>query len=447
VFLLTSIFAFVNATIFFHNVSRQELEAVALEVETYIENNENISPDKLNDIKQSRYIEVRVINMSNFAKSQTSSVFNDFPLPVPDQQRAYTARSDGEWGKSKSGPFGGDPRDDTRFMALTRVIERGGEQFLVQVFRRDVMEQRVLRLFALIFIIANALGLLGVFAIGKYISKLMLKPITNLSRTAERISIEDLSRRIDVEGPDDEMKQLGVTFNDMIARLENAFNQQKRFISDASHELRTPISVIQGYANMLGRWGKSDESVLNESIDSINSETKRMATLVKKLLFLAGTESKAFTMTDVSLRDVALELQKEAAIMDGGADVTINAPNPCFVSADYGSLKQLMWILVENAIKYGKRDVVVTAGENADHCFFSVKDDGAGVPPEDLPYIFERFYRADKSRSSETPGTGLGLAIAKQIAAAHNAKIGVESVVGAGALFTVEFPKNNINGG
>jgi signal transduction histidine kinase len=437
--ILISLFIFVNASIYFRGVSRRELETVAESVQSHIESGGEISPDILNDIKQSRYIEIRAINLSNFFRSQTSPALDHFPIPPQSEQNGVYMATPSANISIRIGGF--KDSYDSRFMGLTRFAEYNGERFVIQVFRRDTPERDIMRLFGLLFISANAVGLIGIFATDKYISKRILKPITQLSLTAERISVEDLSMRIDATGPDDEIKQLAVTFNDMIARLEDAFNKQKQFIYDASHELRTPISVIQGYANLLRRWGKSDDAVLEESIESINSETKRMATLIKKLLFLAGAESAAFDMTEVSLSDAAKEVQKEAAVTLKGANVTVDAPNPCFVTADYGAVKQLIWILLENAVKYGKTGVVITVGETADTCFFSVRNNGAGIAPEDLPYIFDRFYRADKSRSNEIPGTGLGLAIAKRITDAHDAKISVESAPNEGALFTVKFPK------
>ena len=144
----------------------------------------------------------------------------------------------------------------------------------------------------------------------------MLKPVEEIQQTAERISIEDLSQRIDTSGPDDEMKELAETFNSMISRLENSFQKQNQFISDASHELRTPISVIQGYANLINRWGKSDPTVLEESIQSILAETEHMSQLIKKLLFLAKSDQNRIPVQkeQFCLNELVKEVVKEMEI-------------------------------------------------------------------------------------------------------------------------------------
>ena len=136
----------------------------------------------------------------------------------------------------------------------------------------------------------NILGIILAALMGSYISNVMLKPIRKIKETAKRISVEDLSQRIEIDGPDDEIKELSVTFNSMIDRLEESFEQQSRFVSDASHELRTPISVINGYANLINRWGKDDPEILQEAVNNILEETDHMSVMIKNLLFLAKSD-------------------------------------------------------------------------------------------------------------------------------------------------------------
>ena len=139
--------------------------------------------------------------------------------------------------------------------------------------------------------IADFIGIIASIILGYIVSKKMLKPIDHITKAAENISINNLKERIEVTGPDDELKRLGNTFNKMIDRLQEAFDRQIQFVSDASHELRTPIAVIQGYANLLDRWGKDDREALEKSIHAIKLETSNMANLVEKLLFLAKGDS------------------------------------------------------------------------------------------------------------------------------------------------------------
>ena len=292
-------------------------------------------------------------------------------------------------------------------------------------------------------LIADVVGSLGAFLIGQYISRRMLKPVAAIREAAERISIEDLSQRISTEGPDDEMKELTVTFNSMIDRLDTSFQKQNQFISDASHELRTPISVIQGYANLINRWGKSDPDILQESIDSILTETDHMSALIRQLLFLAKSDQSRLSVqkAKMSLNEVAAELVREMEVLDVNAKITFVEEEIAEIFADYDLIKQLLWIHGENALKYSGEgsEVEVKVWKDKKFGYVSVKDNGVGIAEEDIQKIFDRFYRVDKSRNKEISGTGLGLAIAKWIVDSHDGEILVESKVGEGTTFINKF--------
>lgn len=284
------------------------------------------------------------------------------------------------------------------------------------------------------------------FLIGKYISKMMLNPVRKITETAESISVYDLSKRIDISGPDDEMKELSMTFNSMIERLEESFEKQNRFVSDASHELRTPISVIQGYAKLIDRWGKSDPKVLQESIDSIISETDHMASLTKKLLFLAKSDQSLIEVHKEKflLNKLVEETAKEVEITDCKRKIKTEKSQNIELYGDEGLIKQLLWIFTENAIKYTSPEnglITYKVYEEDDYICLSVKDNGIGISEENSKHIFDRFYRVDESRNKAKGGTGLGLSIAKWIASVHNADITVISSEEEGSEFVVQFKK------
>lgn len=428
VLLLTSVFLMLNATYYYRSVSRKELAETAERVAAHIEAGGALTAEALREARQNNLVEVRVTDMAGAPRGQTSADMPVIPFPPPPG---------GEW--------------KARHEFLERTASWGGRIYHVQAFRENMRERQALRLFALVFVAANLVGLVGVFLIGKAISRAMLKPIVHMSQTAERISIEDLSRRIDVDGPDDEFRKLAVTFNEMIQRLETSFKKQNQFVSDASHELRTPISVIQGYANLLDRWGKTDPAVTQESIDSIKSETAHMSSLVEKLLFLAkdGPDTVGRDADPVSLAEVAEEVLKEFSLARERLvpRLSLETEADGILHADRHMMKRLIWIFLENAVKYGGDGlsrVTIRVAEDRGAVSLTVADDGAGIDPADLPHIFERFYRADKSRSREIPGTGLGLSIAKRIAERHSAHLSVESSPGEGAAFTVRFPRGAV---
>ena len=235
--------------------------------------------------------------------------------------------------------------------------------------------------------------------------------------------------------------------NRTIEPLEESFKKQKQFIADASHELRTPISVIQGYANMLDRWGKSDESVLDESIAAIKSESENMKNLVEQLLFLArGINGKTqLTITEFSLNNMMSEVLEESKMIDDKHIYSYINSEEINVYGDIGLLKQTARILVENAAKYTEagEDIILRIGKNdKNEVYFSVQDNGIGMDAEDVPHIFERFFRADTARVRKNGGTGLGLSIAKWIIDNHKDYFSVLSRKGIGTRITVYLPEN-----
>jgi len=290
----------------------------------------------------------------------------------------------------------------------------------------------------------NLLGILFAVLISMYISKKLLKPVRIIRETAERISVEDLSQRITIEGPDDEMKDLSITFNSMIERLESSFEQQSRFVSDASHELRTPIAVIKGYANLINRWGKDDPEILQEAVTNILEETDHMSVMIKNLLFLARSDQKRnnVQMRPMSLNDAVKDIAKDLGVTEERVNIVTDVcDEELVINGDPDLIKQMLWIYTENAVKYTGKDKSISYRlykENNYACV-SVADNGCGISNEDLPHIFERFYRVDKSRNKEIAGNGLGLSIAKWIMDIHSGKIEIKSIVGQGTEFINKF--------
>ncbi|MBR6652521.1 MAG: HAMP domain-containing protein, partial [Anaerotignum sp.] len=332
---------------------------------------------------------------------------------------------------------------DQQFMLLSTHHRTESGMYRIQVFRMMADGGYMIWNFMSKMLIADIIGIFCAFLIGQYISRRMLKPVEAIREAAERISIEDLSQRISTDGPDDEMKELTVTFNSMIDRLDTSFQKQNQFISDASHELRTPISVIQGYANLINRWGKSDPDILQESIDSILTETEHVSTMIRQLLFLAKSDQSKLSLqkTKMSLNEVAEELVRDMEVLEVNRKITYTEEDAVEILADYDLLKQLLWIHGENALKYSADggEVEVKVWKDKKFGYVSIRDNGIGIAEEDVPKIFDRFYRVDKSRNKEISGTGLGLAIAKWIVESHDGEIMVESKPGEGTVFIDRF--------
>ena len=272
----------------------------------------------------------------------------------------------------------------------------------------------------------------------------VLAPIHDITGMATTLSASNLSNRINIAGTKNELKDLAVVINSMLDRIERSYNSQKQFVSDASHELRTPIAVLQGYVRMLQRWGKSDPEVLEEGIAAIAQETDSMKELVESLLFLARHDKKTLMMemTRFDALEVAAELHREAAMVTPEDRFLLSPAESCPIEADRNMIKQVMRILCDNAVKYTPKGGTITIGvrQENDSCILSVSDTGPGIPAEELPKIFKRFYRSDSARKSEGGGHGLGLSIARIIVKAHSGKLRVRSKVGSGSTFLVELP-------
>ena len=277
------------------------------------------------------------------------------------------------------------------------------------------------------------------------LDKRVLAPIRDITNLAATLSASNLSNRINLEGTKNELKDLASVINTMLDRIERSYNSQKQFVSDASHELRTPIAVIQGYTNMLQRWGKDDHEILEEGITAIAQETASMKELVESLLFLARHDKKTLMMEMETFDpcDLIAELHKEAAMVTP-EDHFICAPmEHCTIEADRNMIKQVMRILCDNAVKYTPKGGTVTMGVESypGGCTLILSDNGPGISREELPKIFDRFYRSDSARKSEGGGHGLGLSIARIIIVAHGGKIRVRSKVGEGTTFCVVLPE------
>jgi two-component system OmpR family sensor kinase len=298
-------------------------------------------------------------------------------------------------------------------------------------------------IFALLLITPFVL-LLGAF--GSYwLAKRAFRPILHLTRTAREIKARDLHQRVPVPRTRDEVYDLALTLNEMIGRLDQAFTQQRRFVADASHELRTPVTVIRSMTDVAMEEPITLEECANV-LREVNAEAERLGLLINELLTLARVDEDQMSLDREPVRldllafDVAATM--ETLAVERGIELQVEVLEPATVLGDTACLIQVMMSLLDNALTYTnaggtvKFNVkVVNEGAN-----FMVSDTGIGIAPEDAEYIFERFYRADPARSRIAGGSGLGLAIADWVVRTHGGSISVKSQVGHGSTFTVTLP-------
>lgn len=322
-----------------------------------------------------------------------------------------------------------------------------GDSYYTLYFQFDLSGERLLLSRLVPFVIL----LLGIFTgsvivFGKKGDEKLFLPLKDMSRLANRLTVNNLqSERINLAGTKNELKDLAVTINQMLDRIELSYESQKQFVSDASHELRTPIAVIQGYVNMLDRWGKSDTEVLEESIEAIKNESKAMQELVEKLLFLSRHDKKTLRLEKhmFNMRVLVEDMLKETKMVTTNRVVETKALEDVIVYGDKQALKQAIRVFVDNAVKYSSDgDSIYISCENKEgDCVISVEDTGIGMTKRDIDNIFERFYRSDHVRDRKINGHGLGLSIAKLIIMKHTGSIRIRSQYTKGSSFIVTIPK------
>jgi signal transduction histidine kinase len=289
------------------------------------------------------------------------------------------------------------------------------------------------------------LGVLFVVSLGVgwVISGRVLAPIDSITDVARRIGATDLSRRIHLKGPDDELKKLADTFDAMLARLDTSFRSQRRFVADASHELRNPLAIIQTNLDVALDDERASLAERSRATDAIRRATNRMSRLVDDLLVLARQEGAEQARAVTNLCTLVEEVCEEfvARADEAGVDVTV-ACIPAEANVDPDAIRRAVANLVDNAIRFSPRGstVTVSAGSHGAWRWAAVTDEGPGVPEEHHEAVFERFWRADPARSRAEGGTGLGLAIVKETVEAHGGRVSLFSTPGSGATFVVWLP-------
>lgn len=283
---------------------------------------------------------------------------------------------------------------------------------------------------------------------GLFIASRALAPIDRINKVAHQIGQGDLTKRIKLPYTGDEVGRLAGTFDEMLEKLEAAFNREKHFAADASHELRTPLAVILAHAEE-ALTGKKSLADFRESMKIIEKESKKMRRMVSQLLMLTRgyEDQRRFKMEEINLsvivRDIADEMAEYAR--KSGIEILVSADDDIKINADQALITQMLINLIENAIKYNKQGgwIKLRLIKEKDYTGIIVEDNGIGISKEDLPNIFNRFYRADRSRTSE--GTGLGLSIVKWIVEAHRGSIQVNSTLDKGTIFEIRLSKIMLN--
>jgi heavy metal sensor kinase len=325
------------------------------------------------------------------------------------------------------------------------VVTPSGNRFIVEsgapYHQIEVVLHGLLLTFAIYMPFVVSLAVAG----GYWLMRRSLQPVDEITKRAEGITSTNLSERLPVIRSGDELERLSTSLNHMIERLDNAFEHINRFSADASHELRTPLTILQLELEGIAQNHRRD-AALGDQIGSALEETQRMSRIVESLLTISRLDAGEVKMDKLHLDfgELAASTACEMKLLaeEKSIELHIRAESGVHVIGDRVRLQQVIVNLIDNSIKYtqvgGSINVrIVREGKSA---VLEVSDNGLGIPPQALPHVFERFYRADKARSRATGGAGLGLSIVKAISAAHQGEIKVSSQEGLGSTFRVELP-------
>ncbi|WP_307472309.1 HAMP domain-containing sensor histidine kinase [Paenibacillus harenae] len=282
--------------------------------------------------------------------------------------------------------------------------------------------------------------------VGWLLTRNLLRPLQGMAQTIRDVKSKGMQERMTPALNGDEISTLMVMFNDMMDQVEDAFRQQTRFVEDASHELRTPIAIIEGHLALLRRWGKDDPVIMGESLDASLEEFARLKRLVLELLTLSRAEKDAQGAESAleNLPGAIESIVDRFAVIHPDYDFETDVWRAIGISLmiPIEHLEQILLIILDNATKYSlqHKTIVIKAEVNAERVVIEVVDRGIGIPDKDIPYVTERFYRVDKARSRDQGGNGLGLAIAKRLLERYQGTIAIRSKEFSGTTVTISLP-------
>ncbi len=358
-----------------------------------------------------------------------------------------------------------DPAYDARALAgeneVTYVAQLNGQHYLVLLIpwrsapgSPDILGviqlstplapvEKILLRQKLVLGLGMMLTLLAGLAGGLWLTSSALKPLNQMTETCERIAEGDLSQRVNLPEREDEIGRLAQAFDHMVARLEAAFAAQRRFVANAAHELRTPLTAIRGSLEVLMRGAQDDPAATSRLTQGMYREVVRLSRLSEQLLDLSRIGAGAtIHKQPVDLQAFFDDFLYQARLLARDRTVTLDAGEPVTILADPDALMEMLFNLMDNAVQHTAENGVITLGwrTTPESVQLWVADDGEGIPADDLPRIFEPFYRGDSSRSRRQGGSGLGLALVQALVEAHGGRITVESQPGQGARFTITLP-------
>ncbi|MBB6714580.1 sensor histidine kinase [Clostridium gasigenes] len=331
-----------------------------------------------------------------------------------------------------------------KYIVLDEVISIKGEEHKIQIVKGENIFHEFIESYFETFIFALFIGLVLSVIGAIYLSKRFILRLKVLSNTMTEIKKNGITQRVEISESNDEFDKVNIVFNSMMDDLQESFDNQSRFVSDASHELRNPLTALLGHLKMIKRWGKNDKERLEKSLDICIDETERLSKIVSDLLIISRNEKEVINLDEIepiNVEPVILYIVENYKILNNNIKFEIIIDSNLKVKIMKDHLKQILIIFIDNAIKYNNKENIeinIKLTEVNNKIIISVKDNGMGIPKEEIPYVLNRLYKVDKSRCNTNKSFGLGLSIADRIVNNYKGKIIILSELGEFTEIIVE---------
>ena len=385
---------------------------------SYILSNIELKDNTLNDIIKDDDEIIRIYQDNYIKYKSKNDIWDKIPLSTNEELKVNFRYIDWDL-----------------YVVLDGKIEIDNKDYRIQIVHGDTIFDEIMENYFQTLLISLFIGIILSIIGAIYLSKRFVGRLKNLSNTINEVKENGIKYRVEISNTNDEFDKVNILFNDMLDEVEEAFNEQSRFVSDASHELRTPLTALQGHLRMIKRWGKNDKERLEKSLDICISETERLTKIVGDLLTLSRCDNEIINLSEIEkiqAKQIILQIIEHYKILNNTTKFKLIMDENLMLKIKQDHLKQILIIFIDNAIKYNDKDECVidlNIFEKNENILFNIRDNGKGIPKDEIPYILNRFYKVDKSRKNNN-SFGLGLSIADKIISLYGGNIKIYSEEG-----------------
>ena len=385
---------------------------------SYILSNIELKDNTLNDIIKDDDEIIRIYQDNYIKYKSKNDIWDKIPLSTNEELKVNFRYIDWDL-----------------YVVLDGKIEIDNKDYRIQIVHGDMIFDEIMENYFQTLLISLFIGIILSIIGAIYLSKRFVGRLKNLSNTINEVKENGIKYRVEISNTNDEFDKVNILFNDMLDEVEEAFNEQSRFVSDASHELRTPLTALQGHLRMIKRWGKNDKERLEKSLDICISETERLTKIVGDLLTLSRCDNEIINLSEIEkiqAKQIILQIIEHYKILNNTTKFKLIMDENLMLKIKQDHLKQILIIFIDNAIKYNDKDecvIDINIFEKNENILFNIRDNGKGIPKDEIPYILNRFYKVDKSRKNNN-SFGLGLSIADKIISLYGGRIKIYSEEG-----------------